>query len=685
VADNEERAYVGYRSAGRRPESRNDRVAAANAPLNVLRGWAAGTLGLPGDIESLVRLLPGLSEKNVLPTTEYFEERLPLRDMSPTGRAFTGAGTLSGGAGVATGARAASRGAQALAPAAGALAMRAAEVGGMPVHGMGIVKPAGNLNFTPLARAEILKGSETQTAESFLNQLRGKPGVTKEGFDQLAKRYQGLEPNTRMTKAEFEQLVPPSRYNLVDLANSSESADAHLMTMAEERVMEDRYLIYEGMLDRLGVRASDANADHLSDYHNGYATFDSLPESLKRALKKAEMDTPEGRGSLDDLFAEKRDEAINATYENYREYGDVAPEGYAYREYQRLLNEPDLTHENYVEKGVSHPEQTGEYKHYAEHEGDGLIGHMRGTLIPADADERARTLLMTGTDTHVAKPNSFLIEEIQSDVQKKKHLSPQEAARRAGIPSELSRAVDNWANFSDIGGSYGLDEAGNYYRRTGEMTPELQKWLDANNVSDRQQLSDLLHKYSWEQADTSGPLHQVHGTVFKSAIQHALNQGADTVYYPTSKIIGAVRRAEPSDYASIYDQQIMKEGLKPLLKIPGVTASKIGDSYHEINFSPEAKEFILRGEGQTAPGYSQGGLVGTQYNPLEADYVFNNVNGYAQGGSVGHTEYDPLQVDLIVDDLRGYAEGGSVESAHTSYDEAKISSLVNALREELNA
>jgi hypothetical protein len=146
--------------------------------------------------------------------------------------------------------------------------------------------------------------------------------------------------------------------------------------------------------------------------------------------------------------------------------------------------------------------------------------------------------------------------------------------------------------------------------------------------------------------DTSGPLHQAHGTVFKSAIQHALNQGADTVYYPTSNIIGAVRKADPSDYASIYDQQIMKEGLKPLLKIPGITARKVGDSYHEIDFTPEAKEFILKGEGQLAPGYAEGGLVShAEYSPLDVDYIIGNVmsgqhetpepeHGYAEGGSV---------------------------------------------------
>jgi hypothetical protein len=63
----------------------------------------------------------------------------------------------------------------------------------------------------------------------------------------------------------------------------------------------------------------------------------------------------------------------------------------------------------------------------------------------------------------------------------------------------------------------------------------------------------------------------------------------------------------------------------------------------------------------------------------------------AEGGLVGHTEYSPLDVDYIIDNVMsgqhetpepesGYAEGGLVE-----YNPAKISSLVNALREELNA
>lgn len=99
MADDLTRPFVGYRSAGRRPESQQDRRAAADAPLSALRGMVSGVLGAPGDIESLIRMLPGLSERTVLPTSEDVEKRLPMRELNqtPTGRAFTTAGQLGGG------------------------------------------------------------------------------------------------------------------------------------------------------------------------------------------------------------------------------------------------------------------------------------------------------------------------------------------------------------------------------------------------------------------------------------------------------------------------------------------------------------------------------------------------------------------------------------------------------------
>ncbi len=98
-ADELNRPYIGYRSAGRRPESQQDRRAATDAPLAALRGVASGVLGAPGDIESLVRMLPGMSERTIMPTSEDVERRLPLRSVSetPVGRAATAAGQIGGG------------------------------------------------------------------------------------------------------------------------------------------------------------------------------------------------------------------------------------------------------------------------------------------------------------------------------------------------------------------------------------------------------------------------------------------------------------------------------------------------------------------------------------------------------------------------------------------------------------
>jgi len=103
-----------YRSAGRRPESQQDREASANIPVAVARGLVSGTLGLPGDIESLARLpyelITGKESKTILPTSEDIEKRLPFRGASqtPVGQMFTGAGQLAGGAytGPLSGARA---------------------------------------------------------------------------------------------------------------------------------------------------------------------------------------------------------------------------------------------------------------------------------------------------------------------------------------------------------------------------------------------------------------------------------------------------------------------------------------------------------------------------------------------------------------------------------------------------
>lgn len=80
--------------------TRQDPEAAKSVPLAAARGAVAGVLGAPGDIESLVRMLPGLDESTTfLPTSEDIERRLPMRELAatPVGKAATGLGTLAGG------------------------------------------------------------------------------------------------------------------------------------------------------------------------------------------------------------------------------------------------------------------------------------------------------------------------------------------------------------------------------------------------------------------------------------------------------------------------------------------------------------------------------------------------------------------------------------------------------------
>lgn len=159
--------YIGYRSAGRRPEANNDRTASANAPLSALRGYAAGTAGLPGDIEGLLRsgisqlspqlltAFPALRAFGIgsradptpqMPTTEFYNEYLPGAQLNatPTGKAFTTAGNLFGGAGSTTLARYGIKSTAELADLAARIAAEAPRSGSRAAQ-LGVIKmPGGN-------------------------------------------------------------------------------------------------------------------------------------------------------------------------------------------------------------------------------------------------------------------------------------------------------------------------------------------------------------------------------------------------------------------------------------------------------------------------------------------------------------------------------------------------------------
>lgn len=93
----DEQAAFGVFPQLKRNRSKQDREAAKNVPVDLARGAVAGVLGAPGDIESLIRMLPYIDEKTILPTSEDIEKKLPFRSDTPVSRAATGLGTLGGG------------------------------------------------------------------------------------------------------------------------------------------------------------------------------------------------------------------------------------------------------------------------------------------------------------------------------------------------------------------------------------------------------------------------------------------------------------------------------------------------------------------------------------------------------------------------------------------------------------
>jgi hypothetical protein len=89
---------IPYPGIGKRRH--NDRQASADIPVQALRGWAAGTAGLPGDLEGLVRsLIPGVSNTSFWPTSDFYKEWLPGASETPQARAAQELGSFFGGAG----------------------------------------------------------------------------------------------------------------------------------------------------------------------------------------------------------------------------------------------------------------------------------------------------------------------------------------------------------------------------------------------------------------------------------------------------------------------------------------------------------------------------------------------------------------------------------------------------------
>jgi len=226
--------YVGYRSP-KRKESNNDREGAKGAPLAAIRGWIAGTAGLPGDLEGLVRMLPGIERKEpVLPTSDFYKEWLPLRGESPVERAFTEAGSLTGGAGVGSGARAVRAGGEGAMNAV-KIAARNAAVPRTLSPQAGVIKMKGG-NWLDGSVEDALKGLKVDRFPGQTSDLAAKAGLPLED-------YLALPPAER--KALNESMYPgiPSMNNWIDkklaryVKNEMATPEDPIRALAEKGVL----------------------------------------------------------------------------------------------------------------------------------------------------------------------------------------------------------------------------------------------------------------------------------------------------------------------------------------------------------------------------------------------------------------------------------------------------------------
>ncbi len=413
--------------------------------------------------------------------------------------------------------------------------------------------PQGNLNFQPIVRASSLKGPDKQPIQSFIQQLKSQKGVTKPGSEYALGALKSLDPATKVTKKEFEDLLAASQYNKVDLVGASDDTNVHLWNQAGNDI---QYTGRSDVYNRMGIPAHLAEeGDELAFYSD--MDFSEAGPELREALRRI------GITNRDD-FLNLRDEAVhevqNARYQDL--ISDRGPaSGYQYEDTQRLVD-PDYTHpgsglgSEYFELGVTHPEHQGGYHHY-EGAPAGTIGHIRGSILPQS--EIWNGVDIQGMNYAIDDPGAMLVEELQSDATKARHA--------------LNAAA----------------------------------------------------------ANEEGPYHQIHGTLGKAAIQHALEKGVDRVYFPTSHVIAAQRNQPHTAFAPIYDQAVVKETINPLKNVQGVTVEEIRHPdtdlplFNKLHFTPEAIEEILKGRGQTTPGYAEGGAVKSDF--------FLDPSSYAQSRS----------------------------------------------------
>lgn len=348
----DEKASFGFYPHLRGRRTQQDPESAKNVPVDLARGAVAGALGAPGDLESLVRMLPFFDEKTILPTSEEIEKRLPFRSDTPVSRAATGLGSLAGGFYTGPGAPIRVVGALPGAIKHGAGEFAKASAAGAP-H---VVKPSG--------KGANWLGGQRGSVEAQLGKMKMSDWTTPEEMAAMqksidtAKRIMAEDPTVQRTVNQMEnELATAKRNNAVNswidsnlrnyVKNQMATPDDPVRKLAEEGILHMAPYGEQGVVssrlmnkrmglgqDPLGMGRSDPARfwERMSDisvdaYPAGSYKHGSLDESLLKDnpwLQKIPDDTMiySGKGLSGDLGF---DHIIDVLRQDVRE-GRIRPE-----------------------------------------------------------------------------------------------------------------------------------------------------------------------------------------------------------------------------------------------------------------------------------------------------------------------------------------------------------------------
>lgn len=496
------------------------------------------TYTIPRGIDTLSNVDYGALRDMLL--GKYQISKNPRQDLERAGQAALG--TVEGIADVsplALGIKPAIKAAKSLAPEMATMAERYSLD-----PNMYIVPPEGNLNFRPALEAERIKGPEKQRAGDILRQVQNKPGMTKEALGEIRDKIVAEQGSTNkvMSKQEFEQFVEPSKYEKVDLRTAAQGDIEHYMQEAEAQMDPEQ------AVQHLGVPSYYTNDALMLGY--GDIEFQELDPDSQRILGRIfgideSMDPDDIRNAVEEITYDAYHEVLYDRAEMLRDMdaasGSAGP--YAYEGIQRLVgSQPKDT---YFEFGVTHPGQKESYRHYsAEAAPEGLIGHVRGSYL------KQPTSVYGGIET---LPNSYIVEEIQSDAQKiAEQKGPLRQVHGTLAKAAIQDAVEKGADHIYFPSSYAIGSA------------RARPFTEYESIYDQ--------------------------AVFKEALN------------PIAKKYGV--NIEPVTGTYLMPERVPTTNPKGELKeVP---------YFYRLEITPEMREGILTGEGQATPGLGMaaGGIVG---------------------------------------------------------------------------